>query len=164
MCIPRKPPSHSNGTVFPHTGQSKVPVALVWLPGCHFILYLLCLVVIYYFVFGFLAGGGSVCAIHGVPSALVVLVLVGSGIFTSVCFGMSYAFPSSLFRGLLIPIIMDSRCIFHKRFRFWFLRGWSYIVVYPSCSVRIYGWWHHGLFHYYIRFLWYEIGISKLPY
>jgi len=70
-------------------------LSLAWLSGCHFLLYLLCIVI--YFVSGFLVGGGLVFAISSARLVSIFHHQVVLEIFIFVSCGMSYVFQSSLF-------------------------------------------------------------------
>ena len=86
------------------------------------------------------------------------------------------AFPGAVAGvSLLSYFIMDSRYLVHRRFRVRLpavtfrmrirpISGDFYCVRHSACSFRFVGHWYSGIFHYYIRFMRYEIGISKLPF
>lgn len=58
----------------------------------------------------------------------------------------------------------EYQLLVHRRFRFWFLRGWLFVVVHRQSSYRISCHWWGGLFLYTFRFMRYEVGICKVPY
>jgi len=124
-----------------------------------FILYILCISL--YFVSGFLVGGGSVLVISVVRLVFVALIWVVLEIFISVSCGMSYAFQSFLFRGLLAFTIMRDT---DHLFCFRVAHGYVYAIVCPRFAIKYQYRVLHGWFYVcHIQFCWLEFGFHTVP-
>ncbi len=59
---------------------------------------------------------------------------------------------------------MYSRYVFLRYVRTRWVSGWLYVMVHPRCSFRLLFKWDGGMYDYRIYFLWYQVGMARLPF
>ena len=85
---------------------------------------------------------------------------------TSVSYGLSSASLGSISRLMFILILlaMSSRYVFLRYVRTRWVSGWLYVMAHSRCSFRLLVKWHGGRYDYRIYFLWYQVGMARLPF